>query len=103
INGVHDVSDGGIAVTLAEMAINGECGARVTIPGEMCFAEPASVFVCSVAPEHVDDVVARGGHVVGQATAGDRLIVENAIDVAVVDARDVWRNAIPNLMSSNSW
>src|SRR6185295_13612932 len=47
IAGVHDVSDGGLAVALAEMAIGGDVGIRVELnfdgctAAEACFAEPA--------------------------------------------------------------
>jgi phosphoribosylformylglycinamidine synthase len=111
LSGVHDVSDGGLAVALAEMAIHGECGAHVTLefegctPAEACFAESASVFVCSVAPPHVDDVLLRAtaanvaARIIGSAR-GDRLVAEGAFDIAVADAADTWRNAIPKLMNA---
>jgi phosphoribosylformylglycinamidine synthase len=109
--GVHDVSDGGVAVALAEMAIRGGCGAQVTLdfddctPAEACFAESASVFVASVAPDRVDDMLLRATNVnvnariVGSA-GGDRLCAHGTFDVAVADATDTWRNAIPKLMSA---
>jgi phosphoribosylformylglycinamidine synthase len=108
---VHDVSDGGVAVALAEMAIRGGCGAQVTLdfddctPAEACFAESASVFVASVAPDRVDDMLLRATNVnvnariVGSA-GGDRLCAHGTFDVAVADATDTWRNAIPKLMSA---
>jgi len=102
VNGVHDVSDGGLAVALAEMAINGGVGFEVDLgavgegtPAEMCFSESASVVVCSVDPERADEV---GGVVVGHAR-GDRLVAACAFDVALADADDAWRNAIPRLMA----
>ena len=106
VNGVHDVSDGGLAVALAEMAITGDVGARIELtfdgctPAEACFAEPASVVVCSVEPE-------RSAAVCGQAAAagvparvigtagGDRLIAQDGFDIAVADATRAWRDAIP--------
>ena len=109
IAGVHDVSDGGLAVALAEMAINGSIGARVDLtfdgstPAEACFAEPASVVVCSVDPARTAEVLGRASavglpvRVVGEA-GGNRLVATGAFDVAVADAADTWRNAIPNLL-----
>ena len=35
VNGVHDVSDGGLAVTLAEMAVAGACGFDVALGSEL--------------------------------------------------------------------
>jgi phosphoribosylformylglycinamidine synthase len=110
VNGVHDVSDGGLAVTLAEMAIAGEVGARVELtfeectPAEACFAESASVVVLSVDPANsasVSSQAAAAGveaKVIGTA-AGDRVIATGAFDVSLQDASTTWRDAIPNLMS----
>ena len=95
--GVHDVSDGGLAVALAEMAIAGEVGIRVELnfdgctPAEACFAEPASVVVCSVNPQETAAVcgAAAAAGVAARAIGvarGDRLIAKGAFDVALADA-----------------
>jgi phosphoribosylformylglycinamidine synthase II len=109
ISGVHDVSDGGLAVALAEMAVAGEVGIRVELhfdgctPAEVCFAEPASVVVCAVNPHETAAVcgaAAAAGvpaRVVGVA-AGDRLIANGVFDVALADATHAWRDALPALM-----
>jgi phosphoribosylformylglycinamidine synthase len=102
VDGIHDVSDGGLAVALGEMAINGGVGFDVDLasvgdgtPAELCFSEPATVFVCSVDPARAHEV---GGVVVGRA-GGDRLVAAGAFDVALADAADAWRNALPRLMA----
>ena len=60
VDGVHDCSDGGLAVALAEMAIEGECGFDVSIGGALeCFSESASRVVCAVDPVLVDEVLSR--------------------------------------------
>ena len=64
VDGVHDCSDGGLAIALAEMAIAGECGAQVSLrtdllPALAWFSESASRVVLSVTPERVDEVLAR--------------------------------------------
>jgi phosphoribosylformylglycinamidine synthase len=112
VRGLHDVSDGGLAVALAEMAIAGGVGFRVdlAVPGctaaEACFAEPASVVVVAVDPERSAEVCGRAAAVgvaaraIGEAT-GDRLLAIDAFDVALADAAHVWRAAIPNLMRSS--
>jgi phosphoribosylformylglycinamidine synthase len=111
MHGVHDVSDGGLAVALAEMAIGGDVGARVDLsfdgctPAEACFGEPSSVVVLSVDPERSAEVcgcaaaVGVAARVIGTA-GGDRLVAGGAFDVAVADAASAWRNAIPDLMDS---
>ncbi len=55
----HDISEGGLAVTLAEMAIAGRLGLMIErLPGpdpvSALFSESASRFVCEVAPNDVD-------------------------------------------------
>jgi phosphoribosylformylglycinamidine synthase len=109
LNGVHDVSDGGLAVALAEMAIAGEVGARVElnfdgcIPAEACFSESASVVVASIDPERAAEVLGRAAaagipaRVMGEAT-GDRLIATGAFDVALTDATHAWRDTLSTLM-----
>jgi phosphoribosylformylglycinamidine (FGAM) synthase-like enzyme len=111
MSAVHDVSDGGLAVALAEMAIAGEVGARVDLSfdgctaAEACFGEPSSVVVMSVDPERAAEVCGRAAvvgvpaRVVGTA-GGDRLIVAASFDVGVADAASAWRDAIPDLMST---
>jgi phosphoribosylformylglycinamidine synthase len=110
VTGVHDVSDGGLAVALAEMAVAGEIGMKVELnfdgctPAEACFAEPASVVVCSVDKEETAAVCGAAAaarvsaRVIGVA-AGDRLIAKGAFDVALADATHAWRDALPTLMT----
>jgi phosphoribosylformylglycinamidine synthase len=108
---VHDCSDGGLAVTLAEMAIEGGVGFSVAPEGGIptaawCFAESASRIVLAVAPDRLADVVARardrGVRTVDLGVAGgDRLVATGAFDVALADAEAVWRNAIPRLVDAD--
>jgi hypothetical protein len=59
--------------------------------------------VCSVGPGRTAEVLGRATaagvpvRVIGE-TGGDRLIAAEAFDVAVAEAADAWRNAIPNLL-----
>lgn len=59
IRACHDVSEGGLAVALAEMAIGGRLGVRVdTLPHDdavvALFAESTGRFVCEIAPSDVE-------------------------------------------------
>ncbi len=106
VDGVHDCSDGGLAVALAEMAIAGECGFDVTIGGAAeCFSESASRVVVAVDAALVDDVLTRAaaGGVraadVGVA-GGDRLLAREAFDVPLADAARAWRDAIPHALGA---
>ena len=55
VTACHDVSEGGLAVALAEMAIGGDCGVRVDAlphpdPVTSWFSESTGRFLCEVAP-----------------------------------------------------
>ena len=111
VDGVHDCSDGGLAVALAEMAIGGECGAHVTLdtdllPALAWFSESASRVVLSVGVDRLDDVLTRAAAAGVPATdigiaAGDRL-VSSDFDVALAEAADAWRNALPRALGRPS-
>jgi phosphoribosylformylglycinamidine synthase len=64
VRSLHDLSDGGLGVALAESALGGRLGARITLdelPGtggtsaELLFSESPSRFLASVAPERLDE------------------------------------------------
>ncbi len=113
VAGVHDVSDGGLAVALCEMAFAGQTGFRVDLltapgarsctPAEAAFAESASRVVVAVTPEQVAAVLgaAAAAHVpaavIGEA-GGDQCIADGAFSLPLETAHRTWRDAIPNLM-----
>src|SRR4051812_29631001 len=85
--GVHDCSDGGLAVALSEMAIHGGVGFEVDLGDALvCFSESTSRVVLSVAPDRVNDVLGRAGAagvpaaVLGTAS-GSRLLAAGAFAV----------------------
>lgn len=105
LGGVHDCSDGGLAVALAEMAIAGEVGFDITIGDALaCFSESASRVVCSLPAADVDALLERTRAAgvpaarIGTAT-GDRLIARDAFSVTLDDATHAWRDAIPNALA----
>jgi phosphoribosylformylglycinamidine synthase subunit PurL len=106
VDGVHDCSDGGLAVALAEMAIAGECGFEVTIGGAFeCFSESASRVVCAVDPLLAGQVPERA-RAAGVATTeigearGDRLVADGAFDVPLAAATRAWRDMIPDALGA---
>ncbi|MGH8993087.1 MAG: AIR synthase-related protein, partial [Acidimicrobiia bacterium] len=113
VAGVHDCSDGGLAVALAEMAIAGGCGFAATCAGDLealppaavCFAESANRVIVSVVPDEVAEVLARAraagvpGAELGVA-GGDRLVFEGCFDVGLDEAASAWRNALPEALSA---
>jgi phosphoribosylformylglycinamidine synthase II len=88
LSSVHDVSGGGLAVALAEMAVAGGTGVRVRgVDGhEELFTELPSRFV--VGTSRLDDVLARAARdgvpaaVLGRA-GGERIVVEDLVDLPV--------------------
>ncbi len=113
LTAVHDISDGGVAVALAEMALAGDIGALVQFPhpgdaAEQLFAEDQGLYLATIDDAALLDVLS-GAHVadvpierIGR-TIGKRLIFEQADGDHVVplDAlRDVHERFFPVLMRS---
>jgi phosphoribosylformylglycinamidine synthase len=111
VRSAHDVSDGGIAVTLAECCFDaGGIGAAVDVPScpplpawSSCFSESASRIVVSVDASKETDLLARAAAAGVPArrigvTGGDRLTITidgaAAIDLAVAQAEGIWSTAI---------
>jgi phosphoribosylformylglycinamidine synthase len=91
------VSEGGLAVALAEMAIGGGLGIAAELPGTdatlALFAESTGRIVVEVEPEHEADLLARLGadaRRIGTVTSdrairltvGDRVVVDVGLDTA---------------------
>jgi phosphoribosylformylglycinamidine synthase II len=122
VQAAQDVSAGGLAVTLAEMAIWGGRGARLRLavgdtPAVELFGESPSRLVVEAAPRHVPALVLLARHhglpaeELG-ATGGDRLLIElagagatgaaeergsrvaDALDAAVADLRHAWEHGL---------
>ena len=110
VRGVHDCADGGVAVTLAEMAIAGGSGCRVTPeravpPAAWCFAESASRIIVAVDATEIPAVTRRArdaGIAVTELgeTGGARLTIDGALDVALPDATRAWREALPRALGA---
>ena len=113
VQSAHDVSDGGLAVALAESCIHGEIGATVELGAmdarldALLFGEAQSRIVLSVAPEHAEavrqSVQAHGAQATEIGTAGgDRLVVSvgetRVVDEAVADLAEPFHTAIPRAM-----
>src|SRR5206468_1232459 len=99
IDGVHDVSEGGLALALAEMAARSRVGFRVGATD--LFSESPSRVVVSVPRSNIPEVHRR--HLdagidavrLGEA-GGDRLVFEGVVDVSLDDAVAAWRDRIPD-------
>ena len=103
LSGVHDVSTGGLAVTVAEMAAASGIGAVLDGDGvglADLFAEGPSRVLATVDPRQqavvLDRMVAAGvaATVIGTA-GGDRLRLSSAVDVAIDDIVASWSDRLP--------
>ncbi|MFA5670336.1 MAG: phosphoribosylformylglycinamidine synthase subunit PurL [Balneolaceae bacterium] len=110
ITAAHDISDGGLATTLAEMAIFGDKGAKISFDKlsgsviENLFSEAQSGVVITVKAEDVTKVL---GHfqkeevptyILG-TVGGDTLSIENIAELAVSDMKNIYESVIPNAMA----
>jgi phosphoribosylformylglycinamidine synthase II len=107
VQGAHDVSDGGIGLTLAEMAVKGGTGCRVRgIEGtEGLFGEGPSKVVLSVAPDRVAEVTERAeaaavpARRIGTA-GGERLTIDGLVDLSVADLASAWTGNLPAVFAT---
>jgi phosphoribosylformylglycinamidine synthase II len=114
VRACHDLSEGGLAVALAEMAFAGGYGASIetgSVPYELAsvslhdrfnailFAESNSRFLCEVAPEHVAAFEAAVSEVpfasLGEVTDHDHVQILSAgravIDLDLATLKEAWQ------------
>jgi phosphoribosylformylglycinamidine synthase len=90
---VHDISEGGLAVALAECCIEGGVGARIGGGDDTAlFGEGPGGVVIAGPREAVEAVP--GARVIGEV-GGDALEIEGALSVPVAELRAVYESAIP--------
>lgn len=100
----HDISDGGIAVALAEMSFQHQIGIEVHIPGDLSdevklFGESGG-WILEVSAEKlysISDFFRKKQVVfwhIGQTKEEPRLMMQNCVDLLVLQAKDRWRNGL---------
>jgi len=102
VDGVHDVSDGGLGLALAEMAVRSGTGFVVNLDGGHAglFSESPSRVVACVPRSHMAKVKQRAA-AAGVAASplghagGDRLVVNGLVDLPLADAVATWTGALP--------
>ena len=115
LTAVHDVSDGGLAVTIAEMALAGNIGALIQPagPGHVArqfFAEDQGLYVATVDDGLLLDFLTGADAAEVQVepigrTAGQRLIFEladNDFCVTLADLRSARESFFPRLMGEDA-
>lgn len=104
----HDLSEGGLAIALAEFAFSGKAGIKVELENfpaskdctlaEILFGETPGRFLIEVAPEHVEAVRAAGAVFIGESTGERWLHVTNRgttlIDASIADLKPIWQNGL---------
>jgi len=108
VSAVHDLSDGGLAVGLAEMAMAGRIGAKVAAPGAdspaVWFGEDQARYLLAAAPDKADAILARARAagvpvaVIGE-TGGDALALGAAAPTLVRDLLDAHESWMPAYMA----
>ena len=103
LTSIHDISGGGLALALAESALRAGVGCRVdgvSGPAEL-FSESSSRVVLGTSDS--DEILARASaagvpaRLLGTA-GGDRIVVAGLLDIAVADAEEAWRVALPGAL-----
>ena len=100
----HDISDGGLAVALAEMTFTNNIGVEIMVPGELTndkklFSETGG-FILEVARDKVTALTAifmrQQINVIrlGQTTTTGSLQLQNLIDMPVAAAKKAWENGL---------
>ena len=103
---IHDVSDGGLGLTLAEMAVATMVGFRVdTIADhtELFSESPSRVVIAATSDDAAAEIRRRAEATGVPVTAlgrsgGDRIVIDGLLDVSVEDAVEAWHGAIPRAL-----
>jgi len=109
VNAAHDISDGGIAVTLAEMAIFSGMGANVSVKNltgsyiDVLYSEAQSGVVVTVPREgarELEQYLLKHDLFFDElgAVGGAKLIIDEFIEQPVSDLKQVYEAAIPSAM-----
>ena len=105
LEAAHDLSEGGLAIALAECCLDQGLGCRVTLPGDLftqLFSESAARAVVAVRPgseRAFAALAARHGVPVSElgAAGGDSLVVQGSFDIPVDEIAAAHRGPLPGL------
>ncbi|WP_155134783.1 phosphoribosylformylglycinamidine synthase subunit PurL [Pseudovibrio flavus] len=110
ITAAHDISGGGLAVALAEMAISSQMGANVKVSGEnihaQMFGEDQGRYVVTVKPQEVatfiEDAIDEGINLIELgSTGGSQLIFEGLVTISVEDLSKAHSKWFPEYMANS--
>ena len=100
----HDISEGGIAIALAEMSFRNDIGCDVNIPGELrtdklLFSETGG-FVLEVSPEKVELVKSVFSNwklktfEIGKTNQSQSIKINDVVNLSVKEAKEAWENGL---------
>jgi phosphoribosylformylglycinamidine synthase len=111
VNAAHDISDGGLAVTLSEMALFAGKGASISVDAlgddshEVLYSEAQSGVVVSCSPDQQDELEAHfSNHDIpfyqlgSVGTEKDSLKIENLLEASVGELNDLYEGVIERAM-----
>jgi len=116
VKSATDISDGGLAVAIAESCINNPekpMGASIYISrklrdDEIFFGETQSVIILTISENHLLDIerIAAKNIVpcftIGRVKDNNRLKMNESIDIALDELKQIYTNAIPDIMKINA-
>ena len=109
LSSAHDLSEGGLAVALAESCIQGGTGSSVKLAGDLplhvlLFSESQSRALVSLEPEKLEalkEIAHKLGvplEVIGR-TGGDSLEVEGAFSISLEKVKDIYMNSLEKMIA----
>ncbi|MCP4583717.1 MAG: phosphoribosylformylglycinamidine synthase subunit PurL [candidate division Zixibacteria bacterium] len=112
IDSAHDISDGGLAVALAECCFGYDIGAKISIDSDLrddalLFGESRPMIIISYKRAKFEDISKLSRkhkvplEVIG-ATGGTDLVINDLIASPVADLKNIYESAIPNKMETIS-
>ena len=109
LSSAHDLSEGGLAVALAESCIQGGTGSSVKLAGDLplhvlLFSESQARALVSLEPEKLEalkEIAHKLGvplEVIGR-TGGDSLEVEGAFSISLEKVKDIYMNSLEKMIA----
>jgi phosphoribosylformylglycinamidine synthase subunit PurL len=109
IDTAHDVSDGGLLVALAEMAMANRMGVKLSLPDEsvpVLYGEDQARYVITASEKHAAAILADAkvagvpAQIIG-STGGDNLVLSGGERIAVSDLRTTHESWFPAYMGAD--
>jgi len=107
VNAVHDISDGGLAIAVVEMALPTSWGAKLeTMDHVALFAEDQARYVLTATPARAMAILAAAHEhkvtcaIIGEVTTDPTLKIGTPTSIAMTDLRHAHEGWFPNYMAS---